>query len=274
MREAVGKYRRLIIARINPFIRRIEFEGLAPRPVAAKLVDDYNARNFVTAGGWAIEALAVRLNPAFQKSAAAGIDIQRFDAATGDYHLYVLKSGLVTRNSDIVGALKRNARAAERLLRQSQGTREVRLNYAIAAGRTRSTFEDGVRRPSSAEFWSEITGLPEDEALELVLAIAAEAGPLVRRDASKHVAAMTLLVEDYISDRKNPDAVDWEFIAKRNMRSPATWRDEDRERNRYALEQLRRSGYEAAESVSAAAEGDQAGEAETADAGGVAEALK
>ena len=52
----------------------------------------------------------VRVSPDGQKSSAEGIDIQRLDSGTGEYHLYVLKSGLVTRNSAIMKALKRNAR--------------------------------------------------------------------------------------------------------------------------------------------------------------------
>jgi hypothetical protein len=79
-------------------------------------VEDYNSRNFVTAGGWAIEGLASNLNQTFQKSAAKGIDLQRSDPATNEHHLYVIKSGMVTRNSDIVGALKRHSRDAEKLL--------------------------------------------------------------------------------------------------------------------------------------------------------------
>jgi hypothetical protein len=46
-----------------------------------------------------------------------------------------------------------------RLLHQGRTTRNVHLNWAITAGKTSSTFEDGIRRPSSAEFWSEMTGL-------------------------------------------------------------------------------------------------------------------
>lgn len=243
MRAAVGAYRDLIIKRINPFIRRIEFDGLGPTEAAAKLVEDYNARNFVTAGGWALEALAIHISASAQKSTAAGIDLQRVDTVSGDYHLYVLKSGLVTRNSDILSSLKRNARQAERLLRQGNSRTNVHAHYAIVAGKTESSFEDGISRLSSGEFWSHMTNLPEADAVELVLAVAAEAGRLVRRDASDHIKAMKLLVTDYIAQRDDDSVVDWEFLAKRNMQIRSEWKADDVERHRRAMERLAKTGY-------------------------------
>jgi hypothetical protein len=243
MRQAVSKYRLLIIKRINPLIRRIECDGLTAAQTAAKLVEDYNARNFVTAGGWALEALAVRVSPHAQKSGAEGIDVQRTDPATGEYHLYVLKSGLVTRNSDILGALKRNARQAEKLLRQAGQSTTVHAHYAILTGKTESSFEDGINRPSSAQVWSHMTELPEREALDLVLAIAAEAGRLVRRDVSEHLTAMKVVVADYIAVRDDPAVVDWPFLARRNMEAPAAWAAEDRQRHQRALQVLLGTGY-------------------------------
>jgi hypothetical protein len=256
VREAVGKYRSLIIARINPFIRGVELEGLTPVEAAGKLVDDYISRNFVTAGGWALEEMAVSVNPEFQKSPARGIDVQRRDPTTGEYHLYVLKSGLVTRNSDIVNALKRNAREAQKLLRQSGNTRQVHLNYAIAAGRTKTTFEDGVNRPSSPAFWAEVLDLPEEEATPLALATAAEAGRLVKRNVSEHVDALKLLVREYIAVPDDDTRVDWPFINQRNMQPQATWKAEDKARNTRALEALRKSGYGAATIATAEATAD------------------
>jgi len=246
MREAVAKYRVLVVKRINPIIRRIECDGLTAVQTASKLVEDYNARNFVTAGGWALEALAVRVSKHGQKSTAAGIDVQRIDPVTGDYHLYVLKSGLVTRNSDILSALKRNARQAEKLLRQDGQNTRVHAHYAIVAGKTESSFEDGINRPSSAEVWSHMTDLPERQALDLVLAIAAEAGRLVRRDVSEHLAAMKVLVADYIADRQNRNAVDWGYLARRNMEGQDAWAEEDKQRHQRALRVLQATGYKPA----------------------------
>jgi hypothetical protein len=243
MAGAVVKYRDLIIKRINPFIRRIECDDLNAAETAAKLVEDYNARNFVTAGGWALEALAINVSPHAKKSTAAGIDLEREDPSTGDYHLYVLKSGLVTRNSDILAALKQNARKAERLRRQGGQQINVHAHYAIVAGKTNASFEDGINRPSSAEFWSQMTDLPERGAIDLVLAIAAEAGRLVRRDASNHINAMKTLVADYIADRTDDDLVDWEFIARRNMEKAEAWKTEDQERHRRAFGILTATGY-------------------------------
>ena len=243
IREAVPKYRKLIIARINPFIRRVELEGLYADEAAMRLVEDYARRNFVTAGGWALEELAIASSATLQKSAAEGMDAQRLDPSTGAYHLYVLKSGIVTRNSDIVKAIKSNGRQAEKLLRQGRGTGGVHLNYAILAGKTSSTFEDGVSRPSSAEFWAEALDLPESEALELALAMAAEAGRLVTGDATSHLAAMGTLVARYISTGDGNGHIDWDFIAKRNMQTPKAWKSEDRTRHLAALAALTAIGY-------------------------------
>lgn len=243
MKEAVPQYRNLIIKRINPFIRRIECDGMSPMETAARLVDDYNARNFVTAGGWALEGLAIGISPTGTKSSSEGIDIERIDAATGVHHLYILKSGLVTRNSDILNALKRNVRKAEKLLRQGGSTVSVVANWAIVAGKTSSSFEDGVRRPSSAEFWSEMTGLPSPQSIELVLAVATEAGKLVERDASRHLNALKLLCATYMAIPDSPGKVDWEFIALRNMQEDNAWRESDRARHQVALDRLKATGY-------------------------------
>jgi hypothetical protein len=243
VRGAVPKYRPLIIARINTFIRSWELEGLDAERAAGRLVEDYARRNFVTAGGWALEELAIAASTTMQKSAAEGMDAQRLDPTTNEYHLYVLKSGLVTRNSDIVKAIKANGRQAEKLLRQGRGTTSVHLNYAILAGKTSSTFEDGVARPSSAEFWSDALGLPEPRAHDLALAMAAEAGRLVTSDASAHIAALETLVQTYIVSPADPGQVDWEFLKRRTMQDKAVWKDEDKRRHQAAEEALRASGY-------------------------------
>ena len=85
--------------------------------------------------------------------------------------------------------------------------------------------------------------VPEGDAVELALAIAAEAGRLVRRDAAEHIAALKLLVADYIGQRASPPIVDWKFIAQRNMQKVEVWRAEDRARHAQALARLKATGY-------------------------------
>jgi hypothetical protein len=92
-----------------------------------------------------------------------------------------------------------------------------------------------------------------EEAVDLALAIAVEAGRLVRRDASNHVDALRLLVADYIADRKKPSVVDWDFIARRTMRSKDTWKDEDKQRHDHAMKRLVKTGYVVASSSRASA---------------------
>ena len=54
----------------------------------------------MTAGGWALEAMAVRLGVAARRARPKpGRAASR--PRDGQHHLYVIKSGLVTRNSDI-----------------------------------------------------------------------------------------------------------------------------------------------------------------------------
>lgn len=101
----------------------------------------------------------------------------------------------------------------------------------------------GVNRPSSAEFWAAMLGLDEHRAVDAALAMAAEAGRLVRQDASDHVQALKVLVADYIADREQPQVVDWEFIALRNMSVPAGWREQDKQRHTRALAALAATGY-------------------------------
>ncbi|MFC9962253.1 PmeII family type II restriction endonuclease [Streptomyces nigra] len=242
--KAIPKYRNTIIGRINPFVRRVEFGGMDVTACSDRLVEDYARRNFVTAGGWALEAMAIDGSPTAQKSATPGVDAQRVDPLTGDYHLYALKSGTVTRNSDIIASIKQNGRKAEKLIRQNRSSGAVHLNYSVLTGKGESTFEDGVHRPSSAETWSQMFDLPQDQALELALAIAAEAGKLVRHDASVHINALRLLVATYLQTEEGSDQMDWEFIARRTMQPKSAWKDEDSERHKRALAALNASGYE------------------------------
>ncbi|MGY5045791.1 PmeII family type II restriction endonuclease [Streptomyces sp. 900105755] len=233
----------MIIGRINPFIRRVEFGGLDVQDCSERLVEDYARRNFVTAGGWALEAMAIDGSPTAQKSATPGIDAQRVDPATGDYHLYAFKSGTVTRNSDIIAAIKQHGRRAERLIRQNRSSGGVHLNYSVLTGKTEYTFDDGVHRPSSAETWSQMFGLEQERALELALAIAAEAGKLVRHDASVHLDALVLLVATYLEDQTNPGRMDWDFVARRSMQVKSSWKDEDAERHKRAYAALQATDY-------------------------------
>lgn len=239
---AVGKYRPIIIRRINGFIRPIEFEGLSADEVTKRLVSDYVNRNFVTAGGGAIEKMAIAIGATGAKAAAKGIDLHRIDA-NGNHHLYVIKSGKVTRNSDILGKLKQHSREAEKLLKQGGAKIGVFANYVVASGAINSTFEDGIYRPSSGAFWAEITGLPEAKALALVLEIARAAGIRVTRNTDAHIDALNTLVKSYIEDPVAPGKVDWPFLFKVTMTEKKGWQEEDAARHERALAALVATGY-------------------------------
>lgn len=245
IRKSVRKYRSVIIQRINPLIRRFQLEGLSAEEVAERLIEDWATRNFVTAGGFAIEALALGVSHDAQKSPTEGIDLQAFDDDSTAYHLYVVKSGLVTRNSDILKALKANSRKAEKILRGDKSVKGVTANYAIASGKTTPTvFEDGVQRLSTQDFWSQMAGLDPERAVDLILAMAAEAGRRVRRDADESLTALRVLVQGYISQPDDPTAVDWEWLERRTMLEKTNWADEDRERNATAVAALAAAGYD------------------------------
>lgn len=223
LREALPKYQRLIIDRINPMIRGMELEGLSTEEVAGRLVADYAHRNYVTAGGWALEQLAIAGSPRLRKSAAAGMDAEWHEGSSRPVvHLYVIKSGTVTRNSDILKQLKSHGEAASKRLLQTDKKAVVRVYYVIIAGRRTGSYEDGVYRPSSAEFWAQTFALEHDEkrAIDLALAMAQEAGALLRgltEGAESSILAMQTAVASYIATDQDPTVVDWEFLAQRNM---------------------------------------------------------
>ncbi len=242
MKNAVKDYRSLIIERINPFIRRMEFQGMSADEVAARLVEDYAQRNFVTAGGWALEDMAIAASPDGQKSAARGIDLERTVGL--DRHLYVLKSGPVTRNSDIVNALKTHSKNAEKLLRQNRQGGEVKAKYVVMSGKASSTYHDGVWRLSSEEFWGEVLGLEPDEAVDLAMAMASVASALVLLDVAQAIHNLGVLVAEYIRDPAQPDGADWAFIKARTLRTKGLWAEEDLRRHASALERLERNPYQ------------------------------
>ena len=68
-------------------------------------------------------------------------------------------------------------------------------------------------------------------------------GALVLSDASVHIHALEVLVQEYLADPGNPGDVDWDFLATRNMQSRELWKDEDANRHQRALETLSQSGY-------------------------------
>jgi hypothetical protein len=215
------------------------------------LVEIYSNRNFATAGGWAIEALAISISSG-RKSTAIGIDLEMDDTA-GNRRLYVLKSSPVTRNSDILASLKTNARQAEKLIRQSNSRTFVDAVYGVAFGIQNSTYEDGVRRPSSIELWKELTGLEDDdEAINIVLAIASEGyKEYAQESAERSLKKLRILVSAYIREpeatfmpcpRETRDNVDWDFLARRNMTPRNAWNAEDIERHNRALAALSNAG--------------------------------
>lgn len=240
IRNALKKYRPLFIGRVNPLVRKMQLEGLSVEDVAARLVDDWAARNYVTAGGFAIEELAIGVAANAEKSATEGIDIQEHTDSDGvlDYDLYVLKSGPVTRNSDILKSLKANAKKAEQILRQNKSVRSVTAHYAIATGKTSSGFEDGVNRPSSEELWAKLTGLDETRAVDLIVAMAAEAGRFVQQETEEMLDGLRKLVAAYIESDAVPGALDWDWITTRTMRDRKKWSKEDGERHKRALAKL------------------------------------
>lgn len=240
IRKALKKYRPLLVGRINPLVRKMQLVGMSASEVAKRLVDDWAARNYVTAGGFAIEELAIGIAVNCSKSGSEGIDIQEYTDTDGylDYNLYVLKSGPVTRNSDILKSLKTNSKKAEQILRQNKSVRSVTANYAIATGKTSSGFTDGVKRPSSEELWATFTGLDEERAVDLVIAMAEEAGRFVQQETEQMLDALRKLVEAYIESETEAGVVDWEWITNRTMRDKEKWSKEDRDRHKRALGKL------------------------------------
>lgn len=227
----LGNYVERVVRRINPYVRRAQHGDCTPEELATALVADWDSRNFVTAGGQALEAMAIDLGKDCEKAGAEGVDIERRpprDPAT--VHLYVVKSGAVTRNTDIVGKMKQNLRAAARRLQQNPGVRNVVLNYATCVGTTNSTNADGVLRPSSARFWSEIMDVPEDKAMALVWAVTNAAAAVITRPEVNRRALVTQ-VAAYIANPRSPTRIDWEFLVKTVSKPPRSYRAEHGQRD-------------------------------------------
>jgi hypothetical protein len=220
LEQAVPRFHSLVTSRINPMIRGMEYEGLPLSEVVSGLVGDYARRNYVTAGGWAIEQLAIAGSPRLKKSSAAGIDAEWHEEGTTPVaNLYVIKSGTVTRNSDILKALKSHGQEAQKRLIQTDKKAIVRVHYVVTAGRRSSTYEDGVYRPSSAEFWAQAFAFDDEkQAVDLALAMSQQAGELLKRSsAATHILGMETAVSAYLANPTSPDQVDWEFLAQHNM---------------------------------------------------------
>jgi hypothetical protein len=246
--EAVPKYQRLIIDRINPMVRSMELHGLDTTAVAARLVADYAHRNYVTAGGWALEQLAIAASPRLRKSTAAGIDAEWHEPGPPPVaHLYVIKSGTVTRNSDILKALKTHGKEAKTRLIQTDKKAVVRVYYVVTAGNRSSTHHDDVYRPSSAEFWAQTFDLEDDEqqAIDLALAMAQEAGSLLQKISDdKTLRVLEVAVAAYIATDDDASAVDWEFLAKRNMIDDPEVKKQGTVRHERARKAAAEAGYE------------------------------
>jgi hypothetical protein len=247
LEEAVPKYQKLIIDRINPMIRGMQLEGLPASQVAERLLADWAHRNYVTAGGWALEQLAIAASPRLRKSSATGIDAEWHESGPPPVvHLYVIKSGTVTRNSDILKALKTHGQEAQKRLMQTDKKAIVRVYYVVTAGQRSSNFHDGVHRPSSAEFWAQTFALEDDEnkAIDLALAMAQEAGVLLRQFADDTaLRAMETAVAAYIAVEDDSTVVDWEFLAQRNMIDDAAVKAEGALRHKRAQQAVKDAGY-------------------------------
>lgn len=229
LKQIAEKYDERIVRRINPYVRRAYRRDCTAEQLAESIVADWDSRNFVTAGGQALEALAIAIGKDCQKAIAEGIDIQRVapeDPAT--IHLYTVKSGSITRNTDIVGKMKQNLRRAERLAKQNPAVGNVRLNYATCVGKFTSTLADGVHRPSSARFWSEVMDIPEDQAIKLLWLVTDEGAKSVSRSEARR-RALIAQVATYIAKEEDPRVVDWDFLVKV---ATTPWRSYEEEHRR------------------------------------------
>ena len=210
----ISNYFARLIKRANPFVRRAQHGDATPMDLATALVADWDSRNFVTAGGQALEALAISIGKNCQKAIAEGVDIQRvIPTDSTKMFLYTVKSGAITRNTDIVSKMKTNLRKAERLAKQNPNITQVELNYATCVGTPSTTVADGIRRPSSACFWSEIMELSEDSAIKLLWAVTETAsGMIALPDENRKV--LIKRVATYLESSDFPSRTDWAYLIK------------------------------------------------------------
>lgn len=231
MREAAGQYRKIIVSRINPFVRRVEYAGHSPFEAASKLVEEYRARNLVTAGGWAIEEAALAICPTARKASASGVDIERHDPTTNTTYFYALKSGALTTNHDIRVKMGDNFKAIQKLHGQSLGGVRAVYTQAFAAGRPKTTEVGVVRKLSSSEFWAEMTGLDEYAAVRLMGLLFETSGQHVQRDVQGPIDALTFLVGAYLEHPNDPTRIDWDYLLVRTLRDRSEWKGDDNARD-------------------------------------------
>lgn len=234
LRQIMDSYVEKIVRRINPYVRRAQLGDCTATDLAEAAIASWESRNFATAGGNALEALAIAIGPNCQKAVGTGLDIQRVSPEDLEtLSLYVLKSGAITRNSDILAKMKQNVRKAEQLARQHPGTKVVRLNYAIAAGTFTNTFSDGVHRPSSPQFWSEIMELQQDKAIRLLWLVTDEAAKHIR-SIERNRKSLVAKVAAYLAKEGTTDEADWDFLLKVANHPWRTYKAEHERRKRRA----------------------------------------
>ena len=132
------------------------------------------------------------------------------------------------------------------------------MNYIVAAGKNTSTFKDSVHRPSSAEFWAEVTELEEQRAVNLVVAITNEAGRLVQSDASEYIHALRTLLATYLAEPTDSTRIDWAYLKRRLFSQRPSWAAEDKLRHQAALAALKTTGFVKVSEVAAAAAREEA----------------
>jgi len=79
--------------------------------------------------------------------------------------------------------------------------------------------------------------------VELVLAVATEAGRMVQSDASEHVQALRTLVQVYLGSPADATKVDWDFLKIRLFQDKVVWAAEDKRRHKMAMDALKATGY-------------------------------
>lgn len=142
-----------VIKNKNPYLYRAS--GIRTcEDLVRRVLQDYVSASVEGYFGKFFEAVARVVSGGVKPVGGGEVDL---DVRIGEVaHLYVIKSGAKGFNSSSYDKAKRDLNSAERRLRQDRVRTEKKI--AFAYGRKRTTFEEGIERLSSQQFWAEVSG--------------------------------------------------------------------------------------------------------------------
>ena len=122
-------------------------------------------------------------------------------------YLYAIKSGPGGFNSSSEAKARTDLGHAERRLRQDRVTTHKKM--AFAYGRRTTSFNDGVEKLASKEFWSELSG--DEQFYKKLLDICAELAPLFESDVNTPYQRLLREAHELFCE---DDGIEWDKVIR------------------------------------------------------------